>query len=686
MRRRSERKKSTDVVQSPPPVLKRSRRSRRSSSQTETPQKTNKTDIENGQNEVPNEDLATLSSVAEPKNNGELVEVESSVPTPKEDTKIDSLRDQRLETITEVPIKNENDIIKNNTEEATPKEEEELSEIKGSEENPIKENKSNKDETPTKLAQEESNDVLEEEEEQKEIPKTDVHSPTIDVAENVVEKTKGGEVSENSKETELEQEKNKSPEKTETSATVCETKKTLSRNKERRAQIILRKKEQENDENDEFNNTSEKVSTPSTEKKKSTKKRRWLSKRATDSNTQILAISTDSLKNLISDVHPVPLCDVKLESSSEVEEIESEREEGEASPTPVKSRTEKPSVFDRDRISSKMYENPIRKISILSDRDDHLPPIPTKNETSSILYITNLVRPFTVLQLKGLLARTGKIVDNRFWIDKIKSKCYIQYETEDEAIETRHALHGVRWPTSNPKCLNVDFGTAADMEKAMMSSQEAGPQFGHELGRENRVVGTGWDRDRFDYEEKKIQVGRPVREWDVGKREELEIEAERARKRDKIRSGERSERVIHNDRVDKESIRIDERSERERDRKRRSSDRERRRSLSASPARKIKKKNNDPPLRLLDDLFRKTKTTPCIYWLPLTPEQIAEKEAFRLRRVAEHQERIRQRELEKEKDRERERERDREREKERRRERDRSNGHRRTNSRDRRRY
>lgn len=39
-----------------------------------------------------------------------------------------------------------------------------------------------------------------------------------------------------------------------------------------------------------------------------------------------------------------------------------------------------------------------------------------------------------------------------------------------EAIETRHALHGIRWPTSNPKCLNVDFGTESLMEKAIAST------------------------------------------------------------------------------------------------------------------------------------------------------------------------------------------------------------------------
>ena len=30
----------------------------------------------------------------------------------------------------------------------------------------------------------------------------------------------------------------------------------------------------------------------------------------------------------------------------------------------------------------------------------------------------------------------------------------------------------------------------------------------------------------------------------------------------------------------------------------------------------------EPPAKLLDDLFRKTKATPCIYWLPLTAEQV----------------------------------------------------------------
>ena len=34
------------------------------------------------------------------------------------------------------------------------------------------------------------------------------------------------------------------------------------------------------------------------------------------------------------------------------------------------------------------------------------------------------------------------------------------------------------------------------------------------------------------------------------------------------------------------------------------------------------KADEEPPAKLLDDLFRKTKATPCIYWLPLTEEQV----------------------------------------------------------------
>ena len=52
-------------------------------------------------------------------------------------------------------------------------------------------------------------------------------------------------------------------------------------------------------------------------------------------------------------------------------------------------------------------------------------PSPARNPASKIVHIRNLVRPFTVNQLKELAKRTGPIVDEEFWIDKIKSHCFI---------------------------------------------------------------------------------------------------------------------------------------------------------------------------------------------------------------------------------------------------------------------
>merc|ERR1712110_25975 len=93
------------------------------------------------------------------------------------------------------------------------------------------------------------------------------------------------------------------------------------------------------------------------------------------------------------------------------------------------------------------------------------------NETEVII-ITNLTRPFTVNQLKEMLKRTGTIVD--FWIDRIKSKCCVEFTTTDQASETRMALDGVTWPQSNPKTLRVSFGTKEEMKKLAEGGEDAG--------------------------------------------------------------------------------------------------------------------------------------------------------------------------------------------------------------------
>lgn len=172
-----------------------------------------------------------------------------------------------------------------------------------------------------------------------------------------------------------------------------------------------------------------------TTKKPIVRKRKWLSSKTATSKVQEIAISTDSLKGLISDVKPVPLADVDLDSSPEPDH-ESDDVKMVSSTSIDYSRNsverthdESPTVDETP--SAKPAPNVARKVSIVPDIEEPRPPSPAKHSPCNILFITNLVRPFTVLQLKGLLQRTGKIVENGFWMDKIKSKCFVQYETEE---------------------------------------------------------------------------------------------------------------------------------------------------------------------------------------------------------------------------------------------------------------
>jgi apoptotic chromatin condensation inducer in the nucleus len=183
------------------------------------------------------------------------------------------------------------------------------------------------------------------------------------------------------------------------------------------------------------------------------RKRKWTARKTDDA--PVIAITTDSLKNIISEeVKPVPLSDVKLLNSSPEPEPEEKRartkptaDDKDAKKKLLKERLRKQEEDEqrRNELLVKAIDKPAngasasngtallkdRKVSIIVDDPTVAATSPPKNESSNILYITNLVRPFTVLQLKGLLARTGKIVENGFWIDKIKSKCYVKYETEE---------------------------------------------------------------------------------------------------------------------------------------------------------------------------------------------------------------------------------------------------------------
>ncbi|KAM3962700.1 LOW QUALITY PROTEIN: uncharacterized protein ACR2FA_003084 [Aphomia sociella] len=342
------------------------------------------------------------------------------------------------------------------------------------------------------------------------------------------------------------------------------------------------------------------------------RRRRWGSRQSKLATQKSITISTDILKDIIPDVKPVEFDEVIEEKKHNKREV-SEKVDRPVLPKIVIDNTEnvehvrkskEKEEVEKDR--SNLASN--RKISIVKDNDSIIarPPSPPRHKQSCILYITNLVRPFTLQQLKNLLQRTGRIKENGFWIDRIKSKCFVKYETEEQAVETRHALHGVTWPVSNPKTLQVDFSNQEAFDKAFSSNEDADNNQPSKLG-----TVEDWLREQ-DIKRERGEMEKPwerkaaMREWDVGK-------GEKDKEKDiKLRKDDRPQE------------------------KRRHHSPER----SPEPARKFKKKEEEAPAKLLDDLFRKTKTTPCIYWLPLSAETIAIKEEQRRQHMAEHERRL----------------------------------------------
>ncbi|KAG0467530.1 hypothetical protein HPP92_018493 [Vanilla planifolia] len=97
-----------------------------------------------------------------------------------------------------------------------------------------------------------------------------------------------------------------------------------------------------------------------------------------------------------------------------------------------------------------------RSNSILSEDSpkERIVPAPKRSATTS-LRIDNFVRPFTLKAVQELLAKTGTLCD--FWMDHIKTHCYVTYSSAEEATETRNAVYNLRWPPNGDRLLVAEF-------------------------------------------------------------------------------------------------------------------------------------------------------------------------------------------------------------------------------------
>ncbi|XP_033145306.1 apoptotic chromatin condensation inducer in the nucleus [Brassica rapa] len=97
-----------------------------------------------------------------------------------------------------------------------------------------------------------------------------------------------------------------------------------------------------------------------------------------------------------------------------------------------------------------------RSVSSVSE-DGHkervVPPSP--KEPTNFLRIDRFLRPFTLKAVQELLGKTGNVTS--FWMDTIKTHCYVSYGSVEEAAATREAVYNLQWPPNGGRLLTAEF-------------------------------------------------------------------------------------------------------------------------------------------------------------------------------------------------------------------------------------
>ncbi|KAG8373331.1 hypothetical protein BUALT_Bualt11G0013100 [Buddleja alternifolia] len=80
---------------------------------------------------------------------------------------------------------------------------------------------------------------------------------------------------------------------------------------------------------------------------------------------------------------------------------------------------------------------------------------PSSKPPTNSLRIDRFLRPFTLKAVQELLGKTGTV--NSFWMDQIKTHCYVSYSSVEEAVETRNAVYNLQWPPNGGRLLVAEF-------------------------------------------------------------------------------------------------------------------------------------------------------------------------------------------------------------------------------------
>ncbi|KAL7089953.1 hypothetical protein ACP275_12G009300 [Erythranthe tilingii] len=208
---------------------------------------------------------------------------------------------------------------------------------------------------------------------------------------------------------------------------------------------------------------------------------------------------------------------------------------------------------------------------------------PSSKPPSNSLRIDRFLRPFTLKAVQELLGKTGTVTS--FWMDQIKTHCYVSYSSVEEALETRNAVYNLQWPSNGGRLLLAEFvdpqevktHVEAPLASPLTPSTSTVPAFATTQPHQPNVPPQPSPRQQIQ----RHQLAPPTLPPPPPP-------------------------MLSNPPLVRERLQLS------RDR------------INLPPPPPLSEKV-DPPIVTLDDLFRKTKAIPRIYYLPLSDEQVAAK-------------------------------------------------------------
>ncbi|KAJ3168727.1 hypothetical protein HDU87_000973 [Geranomyces variabilis] len=90
-------------------------------------------------------------------------------------------------------------------------------------------------------------------------------------------------------------------------------------------------------------------------------------------------------------------------------------------------------------------------------------------EPGTTVWIKNFTRPLTLPAVKELLSPFGTL--EKFWMDKIKSNCYVTYDTVDGATAAIQNCHGLKFPVETGRQLVCEFVTREQADEAIAATK-----------------------------------------------------------------------------------------------------------------------------------------------------------------------------------------------------------------------